>query len=138
MRSIEEIRLSLNGFCFDSNAERALSELATEMEKHPKSQELIQDVLLLFERYPNEDFGMPGPLAHVIEKHYTRGYEDKLIQSLIRCPTSLTIWLANRIINAADGNRDQFVSLLEETASRSDIAKSIRDEAKYYLSRIQG
>src|SRR5437762_1713015 len=87
----------------------SLHALASEIESHSDGARLIGTVLQLFERLPDADFGSPGPLVHAIEQFYGRGYEEELLRSLRRCPTHLTLWLANRIANAGDANAPRFV-----------------------------
>ncbi len=53
----------------------------------------------MVEKYPHADFGSPGPLVHTLER-YAGKYELYLYESLQRRPTSLTVWMLNRIINA--------------------------------------
>jgi hypothetical protein len=107
--------------------------LADELDAHPETATAIRSVLELFERYPDEDFGMPGPLAHVVESFYGHGYENELELSLRRQPTALTVWLGNRIANAKDGNSQQFIKLLTEVAERVDIEEGIRSEAQHFV-----
>lgn len=50
------------------------------------------------ERYPDADFGSPGPLVHALESPGV-DYQGELQLSLLRRPTPLTAWMYNRIIN---------------------------------------
>ena len=58
----------------------------------------IYSVIKLMERFPDVDFGSPGPLVHWLES-YPGEYETILYDSIKRSPTSLTIWMLNRMIN---------------------------------------
>ncbi|MCE9603477.1 MAG: hypothetical protein K8U03_01090 [Planctomycetia bacterium] len=134
MRTKKEIARSLQDFVFTKEAEADLQVLAEEISTHPKKNELIEDVLKLFERFPYEDFGAPGPLAHAVEEHYKKGYVDRLAESLERQPTSLTIWLANRIVNAGDKNHMRFLKLLVQVSQRRDVDRQVAKQAKEFAS----
>ena len=134
MRDVREIAADLESFVFDGDADTRLNQLADEIEKHPEGAKLVSAILSLFEKFPNEDFGMPGPLAHVAERFYRKGYEDHLAVSLRRSPTSLTIWLANRIVNANDANSSKFLELLMQIAGRSDLGATLTEEARNFVA----
>jgi hypothetical protein len=134
MRDAREIAADLESFEFDRHADMRLNQLAGEIEKHPEGAKLVRAILSLFEKFPNEDFGMPGPLAHVAERFYRRGYEDELAVSLRRSPTSLTIWLANRIVNANDSNSSRFLELLMQISERSDLDATLTEEARNFVA----
>ncbi|QDU50976.1 hypothetical protein Pan110_33370 [Gimesia panareensis] len=133
MRGIQAIITDLQNFQFGGAADEQLSNLADELEEHPESATAIRAVLELFERYPDEDFGMPGPLAHVIERFYGAGYETELELSLRRKPTTLTLWFGNRIVNAKDSCSEHFIDLLSEVAHRANVAENIRTTAQQFV-----
>ncbi len=134
MKDANEIAGELESFEFDHDTEKQLGRLASEIEKHPDGAKLVGAILSLFERHPDEDFGMPGPLAHVAERFYRKGYEDDLEVSLRRSPTSLTIWLANRIINAKDENSFRFLQLLKQISVRTDLNSTLTQEARSFVA----
>lgn len=134
MREARDIAAELESFDFGHDADFRLNRLSTEIEKHPEGAKLVSAILSLFERFPHEDFGMPGPLAHVAERFYRKGYEEELLVSLQRLPTSLTIWLANRIVNAKDANSQRFLELLKQIAERSDLDANLREEARNFIA----
>src|SRR5262245_37116403 len=61
--------------------------------------ESVEPILQFMEVHPTQDYGMPGPLVHFVEEFYTKGYEDKLIESVSRNPTMMTVWMLNRVLN---------------------------------------
>ena len=63
--------------------------------------EAVEPVLRFMEDHPGEDFGTPGSLTHFIERFYKSGYEQKLVESLARRPTSQTVQLLSRVIGGA-------------------------------------
>ncbi len=113
MRSIEAIIGNIRGFNLDGDYWPMLYSLADEIENHPEGASIISVVLRLFERFPDGEFGEPGPLVHAIEKYYRRGYENNLLESLQRNPTKRTLWLARRIVNAHDANEAIFATYAE-------------------------
>jgi hypothetical protein len=112
MRSIDAIIRDVNTLSFEDGYWSKMESLASEIEEHNEGAIAIEAVLRLFEQFPQQDFGSPGPLVHAIESYYQRGYEDQLVESLKRCPTEHTVWLARRIINAGDSNSERFERLV--------------------------
>ena len=132
MREITEI---INDVTASTNSSSSKVEsLAKEIEFDPEGHQAITRVLSLFESHPKHDFGMPGPLAHAIEAYYGNGYEEKLLESIDNNPTSLTLWLTNRIINAEDHNKDRFLEAMQRASFNSELPEYIRDEATDFLS----
>ena len=87
-----------------------------------------------FESNPNAEIGSPGPLVHFIEKSFPN-YVPNLLKSLGLQPTNMTVFMANRIVNAEidSGTRKLLLNSLKEITLRSDVNSSVRDEAKGYL-----
>src|SRR5579872_2035699 len=61
--------------------------------------ETVDPILEFMEAHPNLDYGMPGALVHFVEEFYQKGYEERLVKSINRKPTMLTVWMLNRVIN---------------------------------------
>ena len=59
--------------------------------------ESVEPILHFMEEHPELEYGMPGPLVHFIEEFYLNGYEERLIESVGRRPTMLTVWMLNRV-----------------------------------------
>lgn len=98
--------------------------------------EAVKALLMLIERHPLADFGIPGEIVHFVETFSGNGYEDLLVQSVKRNPTLHTVWMLHRLINDPNGTRNnEFVSLMKEVADRPDIDKGIADLAKDFLRR---
>jgi hypothetical protein len=114
MRSIKEIIGNIDGLNLDGDYWRMLDSLADEIKNHPEGASIIPAVLRLFERFPDGEFGEPGPLVHAIEIYYRRGYENHLLESLQGKPTKRTQWLARRIVNAHDENEAIFAPYAEK------------------------
>jgi len=83
----------------ENDNEQFLARLMDELKAKPDFERAVNPIFELIEKYPDADFGNPGPLVHTLEA--TNGlYEDSLQKSLNRKPTRLTVWMLNRIINA--------------------------------------
>ena len=92
----------------------------------------------LIERHPEAEFGSPGPLVHALE--CISGYEPLLEQSLMRQPTDLTVWMANRIINAATdtGQRQRWISNLRATLIHPSMQQHVRESAEGFIEYQEG
>jgi hypothetical protein len=89
------------------------------------SVDAVEPVLGFMEEHPSIDFGAPGALVHFLERFYRKGYEEKLIASVRRRPTSVTVWMVNRLLNGAKREEERAVLLktLEEVL-RNPLADS--------------
>jgi hypothetical protein len=87
----------------------------------------------LLERFPDAEFGSPGPLVHELEA--IAGYEKLLRESLHRQPTDLTVWMVNRILNAklTQEQRDMWLNELRLAAKHSRSSESTRESAAEFL-----
>ncbi len=95
--------------------------------------EAIEPLLQLFERHPIAYFGDPGAIVHYIEQ-FGGEYEDFLAESVKRIPTSTTVWMLNRCINAGE-RTEEFIGILKEIAGRADVAKDIKERAQEFADR---
>ena len=89
---------------------------------------------LLFEfseRLDGAYLGSPGPIVHTLEK--MPGYEPYLRESLRRKPTSLSLWMANRIANAHRPDRAEWVGVLEAIASDPGVRPDVREDAASFV-----
>ena len=93
--------------------------------------EAIEPLLQLLERHPVAYFGNPGAIVHFIEQ-FGGEYENFLAASVKRTPTSTTVWMLNRCINAEE-HKEEFMGILEEIAGRTDVAKEIKEGAQEFL-----
>ncbi len=88
----------------------------------------------LFERLPEEDFGTPGALVHLLEAR--GGYKDLLKDSIHRRPSIPTVTMVNRLLNSSltTDERDGWLDSLLEIVGSSSSADSVKDLAKHYLA----
>lgn len=90
----------------EKDSDFVLDEIDDEIEKFRKSLDssVIQEIFMIFEKYPQFHFGIPGSLTHYVESFYKQGdtYEKELMASLNRTPTELTLFMLNRLINGTE------------------------------------
>ena len=99
----------------------------------------VEPLLLLMERNPAIDYGMPGPIVHFVEKFYGNGYEEKLVESIKRKPTKHTLWMLNRVINGSgEEEKKEYLNMLTDIAGDTNLFdESIRNEAHVFLTSHQ-
>lgn len=90
--------------------------------------EAVEPLLRLFERHPTAYFGDPGAIVDFIER-FRGEYEAPLAASVKRTPTSTTVWMLNRCINAGE-HTEEFMSVLKEIADRDDVDRDIKERAQ--------
>jgi hypothetical protein len=109
-----------------------LSELTDALMATPggPAEAAIPELFIVMERMPAADLGSLGPLVHTLEA--LKGYEKELIRSVGRCPSLLSVWMINRILNTdlPSDIRQSYISLLHEAATRPDVPKAVRDHAR--------
>jgi hypothetical protein len=91
------------------------------------------------ERLTDADLGSPGPLVHTLERMHGH-YERELIESIKRKPSSLAVWMVNRILNATHviEQRKFYVSLLQLSSEHQAATQAIQSEAQHFLKRQKG
>jgi len=95
---------------------------------------LMPEMFQLMERLPEEDLGSPGPLVHTLEA--MPGYEPYLSESMRRKPSSLSVWMVNRILNSSVSadRRVVWLALLEKATEDPEIPESVRRDARDFLT----
>ena len=107
----DEIIAALNHLAIASSEDYAqldrLDELTVQLQQNHDGQLACAAMLHVLERHPQVAFGAPGQLVHAIESYHGH-YENLLVTSLDCQPTATTVWMLNRLINAAIGpEKDQ-------------------------------
>lgn len=132
-----EIIDELNHLTIDSSEDYVqldrLDELTALLVQNPDGYLAGEAMLNVLERHPQVEFGAPGQLVHAIES-YRGHYEALLLTSLDRQPTATTLWLLNRIINAATGDeKSQLLARLHRlrTHPRADALAQAEAAAFY-------
>jgi hypothetical protein len=92
----------------------------------------VTTILRFMEDHPQLDLGTPGPLVHFVEEFLGSGYEDALLASLRRRPTSHTAWMLNRLINVTRKKeiRGKYILALRAVGGHP----SADDETKYSVA----
>ena len=62
----------------------------------PHRERAMPAMFFLLERFPDAEFGSPGPLVHELEA--ISGYLPLLCDSVRRQPTYRTVWMINRVL----------------------------------------
>ncbi|MEH7356843.1 hypothetical protein V7150_25380 [Neobacillus drentensis] len=110
-------------------------DVTEEIESYENAFNAVEPILKLIEQNPDVDFGSPGPLVHFVEKFYGNGYEEKLVQSIQRFPTSLTVWMLNRIINGSEGEQKKYyLNLLQDVFNSPNVTNQLSSITKEFLS----
>jgi hypothetical protein len=91
-------------------------------------------IFYIFETYPDADFGTPGPLVHLLEKH-PGAYENELEDSLQRRPSPHPVWMLNRILNLhlTPERRRHLLNLLQSVIANPRASDSAKSNAEYFL-----
>jgi hypothetical protein len=102
--------------------------------------ESVEPILRFMEEHPTLDYGMPGPLVHFIEGFYLKGYEEKLIESVSRKPTMMTVWMLNRVLNGTEepAKRQPLVRTMRLAASNPEANRATLERIQGFLERLNG
>lgn len=93
----------------------------------------VPAMLRLIERSADAEFGSPGPLVHELES--ISGYEPLLLESLQRQPEGLTVWMANRILNAelVPDMRARLLAILTGVLRHPNASNGTKEAAAEFL-----
>lgn len=99
----------------------------------------VEPVVRFIEQHPAIDFGAPGALVHFVERFAGMGYEERLLESVERRPTSHTIWMLNRVINGtrAPDEKRRLIAAMERARRHPDADQAVRQTADQFLARIR-
>jgi hypothetical protein len=111
-----------------------LAELTDALMNVPDAEKAIPEMFSVMERLPDADLGSPGPLVHTMER-WRGGYEHELVDSVRRCPSILSVWMVNRILNTdlPDDTRRSYMSLLNEVATHTTAPEPVREDARRFV-----
>ena len=102
-------------------------EIVDAMEASPQPFDLVAPILELIANHPEVDFGSPGELVHFVEKFYHQGYEDLLLESVLKSPTVHNIWMLHQCYNDNDPNLvRQIQTLVEELKKDKTLDSQVR------------
>ena len=125
----------LNNSVLRENFLDVVYKVIEEIEGYEEFLEAVESILELMEQNPNIDFGSPGPLVHFVEQFYGKGYEEKLVQSIQRLPTTHTVWMLNRIINRSNGyQKNYYLDVLLNVLYFPNVSEEVSSVTKDFLS----
>lgn len=97
----------------------------------------FESLFMFFERNPNTDYGSPGGLVHFMEGYDCSYYEIALEESILRKPTSHTLWMLNRVINAkTEPEKSRLIDIMKQVLSM-DISDDVKETAVDFLNYQQ-
>lgn len=116
-----------------------LYQICDELDTLEDSFNAIEPILKIIENEPDLYFGsFPGPLGHFMEKHYKKGYEQLLISSIERNPTSFTLQMLHRLINDRDNpDRLNHLKVMKKISLSKEYSEDIVNDAKDSLTYFE-
>lgn len=110
-------------------------DVTDELLKLPNAFEAIGPIIELIASNPTTDFGNPGPLVHFLENFDERQYDEKLVESIRRCPTGHTLFMLNRIINGAKASKKKsYLELFDFVINAPQVSKTVQEIAREFRS----
>ena len=99
-----------------------VNNLCEEISINNNSKILLEDLFKILERNPHFNFGMPGNLIRLIEKHYKEpDYKNYVFRSIERNPTEYNLWILQRLMNSFEKDEEReeginiYKKILQET-----------------------
>jgi hypothetical protein len=101
--------------------------------------EAVEPILRFMEGHPSIDYGAPGALVHFVERFRSKNYQEKLVESIRRKPTSHTIWMLNRLINGTTelDARRFFFDIMEQARLNPLTHQNTILEIDRFLKRLE-
>ena len=109
-----------------------LDELCDEMREINDPVVCAPGMFRTMERLDGIDLGTPRPLVHTLET-WRGGYEHLLAQSVRRKPTTLSVWMVNRILNTRPADAETWMALLRGVADNPAASDETKAEAKWFI-----
>jgi hypothetical protein len=127
---------ALEALVSDSDFAGCASELVDTWVDGGVGREAVDPILRFMESHPELDYGMPGGLVHFVERFHRRGYEQLLLPSIARRPTSHTLWMLNRLINGTHDaeTRRSYVQAMRSAAIHQLADAEAREQARGFLA----
>ena len=134
--TISEIldEISQISFEYDEADNGQMYEICDHIEKLENPREILPHLFSWFEKFSEYDVGSPGPFVHFIEER--NDYHEFLLESILRKPTIITLWMVNRLVNGAknDGDREKWLQVLKDCCANHLADEDIRQSATEYLT----
>lgn len=108
-------------------------EVMQAMNSISNAEELVKPILELIGNNATVDFGTPGYLVHFVESFYNKGYEELLIQSVIKTPTPHNIWLLHRCYNnVKDTKHNDYKTIAMELKNSDTTPTEVKEQIDFY------
>lgn len=122
----------------DADGMERLDALTDELLALPAPQRGIRALFGVIENLADADLGSPGPLVHALER--MRGHYEPELESIKRKPALLTVWMVNRILNAAlaPAQRNMYLGLLQTAAGHAAASARTRTAARDFIAHQRG
>ena len=103
-------------------------EILSAMLSYQNPYEFVEPILEIISTNPSVNFGMPGDLVHFVEKFYKKGYEELLINSVRKNPTSHNILMLHRCYNdIKNPNRNEFAKVVKTLKNDKSVSSEIKN-----------
>lgn len=121
----------------ESRGEERLQAICVEIGEGHDAQRWAPLLFSFMERLDEADLGSPGPVVHLLESWI--GYRPLLVESLQRKPTSLTVWMANRVLNSDPPDAAKWLNMMRSVethpAASTEAQADARDFLEYQAAR---
>ena len=137
MQSLAAIKTLLDtvGFEDDEADVLAMDEVVLAIDRLPEPRQAVPLLFDWFEAHAGQDVGSPGAFVHFIEEKLD--FFPLLLASLARKPTGITVWMVNRIANAATSAPEvqPWIDVLQAALVHPLADEECRDDAQHFLQR---
>ena len=137
MQSLAAIKTRLDAIGFeDGEADvLAMDETVLAIDRLPEPRQAVPLLFDWFEAHAGQDVGSPGAFVHFIEEKLD--FFQLLLASLARKPTGITVWMVNRIANAAANAPEiqPWIDVLQAALVHPLADEECRDDAQHFLQR---
>ena len=137
MQSLAAIKTLLDAIGFeDGEADvLAMDETVLAIDRLPEPRQAVPLLFDWFEAHAGQDVGSPGAFVHFIEEKLD--FFPLLLASLARKPTGITVWMVNRIANAATNAPEiqPWIDVLQAALVHPLADEECRDDAQHFLQR---
>ena len=137
MQSLAAIKTRLDAIGFeDGEADvLAMDETVLAIDRLPEPRQAVPLLFDWFEAHAGQDVGSPGAFVHFIEEKLD--FFQLLLASLARKPTGITVWMVNRIANAATNAPEiqPWIDVLQAALVHPLADEECRDDAQHFLQR---
>ena len=113
----------------------AMDEVVLAIDRLPEPRQAMPLLFDWFEAHAGQDVGSPGAFVHFIEEKLD--FFPLLLASLARKPTGITVWMVNRIANAATNAPEiqPWIDVLQAALVHPLADEECRDDAQHFLQR---